>query len=88
MDEDQQGEAVPVGEADAYPRLTPALTRPIRWELVARQDDRMIKYATAIRTRTASTEAILRRFTGNASHSTYAAMPEAGRTQKTVILIQ
>ncbi|MCX5338307.1 MULTISPECIES: hypothetical protein [unclassified Streptomyces] len=34
----------------------------------------MIKYATAIRTRTASTEAILRRFTRNVSHPTYAAM--------------
>ena len=32
----------------------------------------MIKYATAIRTGTASTEAILRRFTRNASQPTYA----------------
>ncbi|GGZ41539.1 hypothetical protein GCM10010344_02870 [Streptomyces bluensis] len=55
------------GEPDAYPQLAPALTRPIRWELIAQQYDRMIKYATAIRTRTASTEAILRRFTRNAS---------------------
>ncbi|WP_443079469.1 Tn3 family transposase [Streptomyces sp. NBC_01717] len=27
------------GEADAYPRLTPALTRPIRWEFIAQQYD-------------------------------------------------
>lgn len=46
------------GEPDAYPQLTPALTRPIRWELITQQYDQMIKYATAIRTRTASTEAI------------------------------
>jgi TnpA family transposase len=59
---------VRAGEPDAYPRLTPALTRPIRWAVVAEQYDQMIKYATAIRTRTASTEAILRRFTRNASH--------------------
>ncbi|WP_283136045.1 Tn3 family transposase [Rhizohabitans arisaemae] len=39
----------------------------------------MIRYATAIRTRTASTEAILRRFTRNASHPTYAAMLEVSR---------
>ncbi|MDT0405239.1 Tn3 family transposase [Streptomyces edwardsiae] len=49
------------GEPDAYPQLTPALTRPVRWELIAQQYDQMIKYATEIRTRTGSTEAILRR---------------------------
>ncbi|MEV7258271.1 Tn3 family transposase [Streptomyces sp. NPDC093937] len=49
------------GDPDAYPQLTPALTRPIRWELIAQQYDQMIKSETAIRTRTASTEAILRR---------------------------
>ncbi|CAO5234469.1 hypothetical protein FAGKG844_10047 [Frankia sp. AgKG'84/4] len=45
-------------------------------------DDQMIKYATVIRTRTASTEAILCRFTRNASHPTHAAMLEVGRAQK------
>ncbi|MEV0322691.1 Tn3 family transposase [Streptomyces sp. NPDC050658] len=75
-----------VGEPDAYPQLTPALTRPIRWELITQQYDQMIKYATAIRTRTASTEAILRRFTRNASHPTYAAMLEVGRAQKTIFI--
>jgi Tn3 transposase DDE domain len=45
----------------------------------------MIKYATAIRTRTASTEAILRRFMqANAIHPTYQAMIEFGRAQKTL----
>ena len=39
------------GEPDAYPRLAPAMTRPIRWDLIAEQYDQMIKYATAIRTR-------------------------------------
>jgi TnpA family transposase len=51
------------GEPEAHPRLTPVLTRPIRWDLIAQQYDQMIKYATAIRVGTASTEAILRRFT-------------------------
>ncbi|MFD8393021.1 Tn3 family transposase [Streptomyces sp. NPDC059680] len=69
------------GNPDAYPQLAPALTRPIRWELIAQQYDQMIKYATAIRTRTASTESILRRFTRNASHPTYAAMLEVGRAE-------
>ncbi|MFJ9591100.1 Tn3 family transposase [Streptomyces acidicola] len=63
-----------------------ALNRPIRWERIAQQCDQMIKYATAIRTRTASTEAILRRFTLNASHPTYAAMLEVGRTQKSIFV--
>ncbi|MFE5667075.1 Tn3 family transposase [Streptomyces niveus] len=48
--------------------------------------DQMIKYATAIRTGTASTEAILRRFTRNASHPAYAAMLEVGRAQKTIFV--
>jgi TnpA family transposase len=44
------------------------MTRPIRWELIEQNYDQMIKYATAIRVGTASTEAILRRFTRNGSH--------------------
>jgi len=46
----------------------------------------MIKYATAIRQRTASTEAILRRFTRAASHPTYQAMLEVGRAQVTIFV--
>jgi len=52
------------GEPDAYPGLAPAMmNRAIRWDIIAEQYDQMIRYATAIRTGTASTEAILRRFT-------------------------
>jgi TnpA family transposase len=47
----------------------------------------MIKYATAIRTGTASTEAILRRFTkANAIHPAYQAIAETGRAQRTIFL--
>jgi TnpA family transposase len=74
------------GAPEAPPGLEPALTRPIRWELIAQQDDQMIKYATAIRVGTASTEAILRRFTRSAPHPTYQAMLELGRAQKTIFL--
>lgn len=59
----------------------PALPRPIRWGLVERNNDQMIKYATSIRQGTASTEAILRRFTRSASHPTYQTMQEIGRPQ-------
>jgi len=75
------------GESDAYRRLAPALTRPIRWDIIAEQYDQMIKYATAIRAGTASTEAILRRFTrANAIHPTYQAMIEVGRAQRTIFV--
>ncbi len=56
------------GQPDAYPGLKAAMTRPIRWELIEQNYDQLVKYATAIRVGTASTEAILRRFTRNASH--------------------
>jgi hypothetical protein len=84
----QQSEAVPTPgrEPDAYPRLLPALTRPIRWDMIDEQYDSMIKYATAIRVGTASTEAILRRFTRTAAHPTYQAMLELGRAQKTIFV--
>jgi TnpA family transposase len=75
------------GEPDASPGLAPAMTRPIRWDRIAEQYDQMVKYATAIRVGTASTEAILRRFMkANAAHPTYQAMIELGRAQKTVFL--
>lgn len=71
------------GEPDAYPQLTPALTRPIRWDVIGEQYDQMIRYATAIRSGSASTEAILRRFAkANAIHPTYQAMIETGRAQR------
>lgn len=76
------------GEPDAYPQLGPAMmNRAIRWDIIAEQYDQMIKYATAIRSGTASTEAILRRFTrANAIHPTYQAMIEVGRAQKTIFV--
>jgi TnpA family transposase len=74
------------GEPDTFPALTPALTRPIRWGLIAENYDAMIRYATAIRVGTAPAEAILRRFTRTASHPTYAAMLEVGRAQKTIFV--
>ncbi len=75
------------GELDVWPGLAPAMTRPIRWDRIGEQYDQMIKYATAIRVGTASTEAILRRLMkANATHSSYQAMIELGRALKTVFL--
>ncbi|MFJ2868221.1 Tn3 family transposase [Kitasatospora sp. NPDC087314] len=74
------------GESGAYPNLAAAMTRPIRWEVIAANWDQVIKYATAIRAGTASTEAILSRFTRAASHPAYQAMLEIGRAQKTIFV--
>ncbi|MET7300408.1 Tn3 family transposase [Embleya sp. NPDC005575] len=73
-------------DEDTYERLTDALTRPIRWDVIENNYDQLIKYATAIRVGTASTEAILRRFTRTASHPVYQAMLEVGRAQKTIFV--
>ena len=71
---------------DAYPLLGPVLTRPVRWEIIENNYDLMMKYATAIRLRTASTEALLRRFTSETTHPAYAAMLETGRAQRSIFL--
>ena len=67
--------------------LEPVLSRVIDWALIERQYDEMIKYAAALRHRTADPEAILRRFTrGNGQHPTYKAPAELGEALKTVFL--
>jgi TnpA family transposase len=63
------------GEPVAYPRLTAALTRPIRWDIIAEQYDQMIKYATAIRAGSPAP---------TPSTPTYQAMIEVGRAQRTI----
>ena len=75
------------GNPDAFPRLQPVLSRPIKWELIGQQYDQMVKYATALRLGTAETEAILRRFTrNNVQHPTYKALAELGKALKTIFL--
>ena len=75
------------GQPDAFPGLAPILTRPINWDLIARQYDELVKYATALRLGTAETEAILRRFTrSNVQHPTYQALAELGKAVKTIFL--
>ena len=71
----------------AYPYLQPVLTRRIQWDLIHRQYDEMIKYATSLRLGTAEAEAILRRFTrSGVQHPTYQALAELGKVRKTVFL--
>jgi TnpA family transposase len=75
------------GKPDACPNLQPVLSRPIDWDLIRRQYDEMVKYATALRLGTAEAEAILRRFTReNTQHPTYKALSELGKAVKTAFL--
>jgi TnpA family transposase len=67
--------------------LLPILGTPIDWDLIARQYDEMVKYAAAMRHRTADPEAILRRFARTeVMHPTYKALAELGRAVKTLFL--
>ena len=76
-----------IGRRPASPtptrNLQPVLSRPIDWELIRRQYDEMVKYATALRLGTAEAEAILRRFTReNVQHPTYKALAELGKARE------
>ena len=66
--------------------LQPMLTRTIRWELIAQQYNKLVKYAVAIRDGTADAEAILARFTRNAGHPAYQVLAELGQVIKTTFL--
>ncbi len=84
----EQKLALPDKEAAKnYPHLQLILQKAIDWELIARQYDEMVKYATALRLGTAEAEAILKRFTRhNRQHPTYKALSELGRAIKTIFL--
>ena len=67
--------------------LLPILGTSIDWELIARHYDEMVKYAAAMRHRTADPEAILRRFARTeVLHPTYKALAELGRAVKSLFL--
>jgi TnpA family transposase len=76
------------GMASNYPNLAPCLAlKPIDWDLIRTQYDEMVRYAAALKERTADADAILRRFTrSNVQHPTYRALAELGRAIKTLFL--
>jgi TnpA family transposase len=77
------------GIAGAFPNLAGVLSRPIRWDLIAQQYDEMVKHAVALKTGTATPEAILKRFNSyNVTHPTYKALAELGKVEKTIYLCE
>jgi TnpA family transposase len=63
------------------------LQEAIDWDLILKQYDEMVKYATALRLGTAEAEAILKRFTRpNQQHPMYKALSELGHAIKTIFL--
>jgi TnpA family transposase len=70
-----------------YPGLRPVLSRPIDWDLIRRQYNEMVKFATALRLGTAAAADILRRFTrANVQHPTYRTLVELGKAMRTTFL--
>ena len=75
------------GMAGDFPSLAGVLSRPIRWDLIERQSDEMVKATIAMRDGHASADAILRRFNSyNRQHPTYKALVELGKAEKTIFL--
>ena len=76
------------GAAERFPNLGLILSaKPLKRDLLYQQYDHMVEYASALRTGTAQTEDILRRFTrNNAQHPTYQALAELGSACKTIFL--
>jgi TnpA family transposase len=77
------------GMVGAFPNLAGVLSRPIRWDLILQQYDEMVKHAVALKTGTATAEAILKRFNSyNVTHPTYKALAELGKVEKTIYLCE
>lgn len=74
-------------DSHTYKHITPILSNPVNWSLIEAHYDHMLKYATALRIGSASSEAILQRFSKNPiQHPVYKALLELGRVIKTIFI--
>ncbi len=77
------------GMAGAFPNLAGVLSRPVRWDLITQQYDEMVKNTVALKTGSATPEAILKQFNSyNVTHPTYKALAELGKVEKTIYLCE
>jgi TnpA family transposase len=75
------------GMSDQFPKLAGVLTRPIRWEIIEQQYDEPVRHAVELKIRTATAEAIMRRFNSyNRAHPTYKALAELEKVEQTIAL--
>lgn len=74
-------------EVGLYGNISSILSRPIKWALIEKQYDDIVKYTTALKLGTAHSETIMKRFTrDNVRHPTYKALSELGKAIKTLFL--
>jgi len=75
------------GMVHDFPHLAGVLARPIRWDLIERQYDDIVRHVVAVAENTGPIDSILRRFNKyNRRHPTYKAFIELGKAVKTIFL--